>query len=95
MPRRPAPVKPFSRPTHYLTPQQKGEYGRIVQIHLEGDGTWAKSTVKALLAEANRRLGIKMGKGVDSLRSSRPKEEALMSSDLMDKRFDADRRVVA
>lgn len=92
MPRRPAPVKPKSRPTHKLSAQEAGTYGEIVQKHLAGDGSWSPATIKAINAEVNRRLGVKRGRKDPELRASTPKSEARMSAALMDRRFDASGR---
>lgn len=89
MPRRPAPYKYRPKPTHKLTKAQAGEYGEIVQSHLEGDGDWAPRTIAAVTAEANRRLGISQGKKSDEYRSTCPKNEARWSLSQMDRRFDS------
>lgn len=89
MPRRPPRFVPKAKATHKLTPAEAGEYGAIVQAHLEGDGTWSHRTVEAIIAEANRRLGIKGGKKSSEFKASTPHRHALMSSGMMDRRFDA------
>lgn len=89
MPRRPAPSKPKAKATHKLSRKEAGEYGAIVQAHLEGDGSWSTATIKAVEAEANRRLGIKGGKRSSEFKAHTPHGHALMSSGLMDRRFDS------
>lgn len=89
MPRRPAPYQYKPKPTHRLTKKEAKKYAEIVKSHLEGDGSWAALTVKAVEREANRLLGIKQGGTIDEYRAHNPKRERRMSNALMDRRFDA------
>lgn len=68
-----------------VTQQQARRLGNIAKKHYRGDGSWSETTEKQLLKEADILLGVGRGKKRDGLRSSRPKEEALFSSDYLDK----------
>ena len=70
-----------------LSKQEAGKYGAAVAAYLRGDRS--AKTLKAMEAEGGRRVGIRPGFSPDGLRSHPPKQEAYMSSDMMDRRFDS------
>lgn len=70
-----------------LSKQEAGRYGAAVAAYLKGDRS--AKTLKAMEAEGSRRMGIRPGVKIEGLRSHSPRQEAYMSADMMDRRFDS------